>query len=214
MNSLQLQDQSIYKLLQPLFQSQGYELIPAKKQFRKRTGNGYRSVIFSISGKTDEQILDIHFGLRFDIIENLVQQFLDGTSQEEKDSNTVVVSLHRLKRPPLQQFIISDASGLHEACKEISEFMLDKGFRFLQTFDKLRKVDAKINRKPQAPSPYMHNQIQRCFKGIVIARLLQRNDFEMLTTIYRNYLYSQWAPAHIMDNYNRLVNYLKCFSFN
>lgn len=214
MNSLQLQDQSIYKLLQPLFQAQGYELIAAKKQFRKRTRNGFRSVIFSISGKADEQILDIYFGLRFDVIENLVQQFLCGPAQDEKESNTILVSLNRLKEPPLQRFIITDTSSLHDACKEISEFMQDKGFRFLQAFDRLRRVDAKINRRPQAPSPYMYNQIHRCFKGVVIARILQRNDFEMLTTIYRNYLYSQWAPAHVMDNFNKLVNYLKYFSFN
>ncbi len=214
MNSIRIQEQSIYKQLQPVFETHGYEALPTKNQFRKKTKKGSRSVLFSVSGEAHRQILDLHLGIRFDIIETLVQQFYSGPKLFENESNTIVASLHKLKNAPIQRFTITDNESLQRACSEISVFMKEKGFRFLSAFDRLKRADATINRNPHLPCPYLHNQINRCFKGIVFARLLHRNDFGTLNTIYRNYLYSQRAPAPIMENYNKLVNYLKCFSFN
>lgn len=214
MNYIQIQDKSIYKLLLPVFESQGYEPLPAKNQFRKRTAKGFRSVIFSVSGATNEQLLDIHFGVRFDIIENLVHQFLSEPRFLEKESNTIIASLPQLKHAPIGQFFIPDKISLERACDEIAIFMQEKGFRFLDACDSLRRIDAKINRKPHQPCLYMASHIHRCFKGIIIARLLQRNDFETLITIYKNHLCSRRASSRTIENFNRLVTYLKCFSFN
>ena len=228
MNSLESQEKTIYTYLQPFLSAQGYEAVstgaaatgistqglPAPgKEFRKATSGGFKSVLFTFSSEGDRQVLNLHLGVRFNIIESLVSQFLeeDGPVEEQ---HTLIASPHRFNHPPLPGFLLTDESSLHFACKQIGEFMQKKGFRFLNTFDNLKCVDASINRKPHLPSPYMHNQIHRCFKGIALARLLQRTNFETLCSVYRNYLLEKCGPEKVIVNYNRLVTYLKCFSFN
>lgn len=214
MNILHLQEQQLYKQLQPVFNAQGYEAIPAKKQFRKSNGSGFKNIIFSMSGDEEEQIINVHMGLRFDLVEDLVCQFLDIPASKEKESNTIIASLSRFHRLPYHRFIITDDSSLQHTCEQIAGFMQHKGFRFLNACEKLKRIDAVVNRKPALSCPYMYNQIHRCFKGITIARLLHRTDFEQLVTIYSNYLYSQWAPRHLIENFDKLANYLRHFSFN
>lgn len=214
MNILHLQEQQLYKQLQPVFNTEGYVAIPDKKQFRKPGRSGFKNIIFSMSGDEEEQIINVHIGLRFDLVEELVCQFLNIPESVEKESNTVIASLSRFHRLPYHRFIVTDDSSLQQTCEQIERFMKHKGFRFLNAFEKLKRIDAVVNRKPALSCPYMYNQIHRCFKGITIARLLHRTDFEQLVTIYSNYLYSQWAPRHLIENFEKLVNYLRHFSLN
>lgn len=197
----------------PFFSEQGYEVISSGKEFRRITPNGFRSTLFSLSKTEDQQLLDIHLGIRFDIIENLVTQFLKEANLPTED-HTILASPHRFNRPPLQRFLLTDEPSLQLACTQIKDFMQKKGFRFLNTFHKLKRIDAVLNRKPQRISPYVHSQIHRCFVGITLARLLQRTDFELLCVIYGNYLYSQRVSEKVMESFQKLVTYLKCFSFN
>lgn len=214
MNILQLQEKQLFKQLEPIFTDQGYFALPSKNGFRQATKNGSKNIIFSIRGDAAEQLINIQIGLRFDLIEELVNQFLPMPHTPAKESNTIIASLSRFHRQPYHRFIITDEKSLQESCKQIKRFMLHKGFRFLNSYDKLKRIDAAVNRKPSLSCPYMYNQIHRCFKGITIAKLLHRNDFEKLATVYSNYLYSQWAPRQLLDDFDKLLNYLRYFSFN
>lgn len=214
MNTLPLQEQQLCTQLQPFFTAQGYQTAPAKDGFRQASKNGSKNIIFSIGGNKEEQILQVKIGLRFDIIEELVSQFLSIPEWLAKNSNTVIASLSRFHRLPYHRFVVRDESSLLESCKQIERFMQQKGFRFLNAFAKLKRLDALVNRKPQLSCPYMYNQIHRCFKGITIARLLHRNDFEKLVSIYSNYLYNQWVPKSLVHNFDKLVNFLRYCSLN
>lgn len=210
MNSLQIHEQILYQNLQPLFSENGYEACPENKLFRKATKSGSRSVLFNLKRVADGQLLEVNFGMRFEIIESLVYQFLNAP----KESNTILVDLDFIKHQTKPPFIITDEASLRSNCKRISDFMEKKGFRALQALGKLKKVDAVVNRKPHLPCLYMNNGIYRCFKGVTLARLLQRTDFNQLIAVYKNYLYQQWVPQSVVENFKRLVHYLRYFSFN
>ncbi|WP_017730164.1 hypothetical protein [Nafulsella turpanensis] len=215
MDILQRQEKRLYQQLFPLFEQQGYEAVPSKKQFRQPCKNGFRAVLFSISEDAEEKIIDVQLGIRINLVEELVLQFLGGKKELEKDSTTIITSLARLKHQSQRRLIITeDEQSLQQSCTQITAAMQEKGFKFLKNFSQLHRIDKVVNRKPSRQCPIMHNQIQRCFRGITIARMLHRNDFDKLVSIYGSYLYSQWASRQILDNYNKLVNFLKNFSFN
>jgi hypothetical protein len=214
MNILQLQEKHIYNYLQPVFFRHGYEKISDKKQFRQQNLHGFKNVQFSLSGDADGQLIKVQLGVRLNKVERLVEQFLEGTEEQPAHNQTVVASLSRFYKQEKTCYLLTDEKSLQHTCQEIAEFMQKKGFRFLESISKLRHIDALINRKPNLPSPFMYNQIHRCFKGIAIASILHRTNFEKLVSIYSNYLYSQWAPREVVDSYTRLVNYLRYFSFN
>ena len=215
MDILQLQEKRLFQQLSPLFSRYGYEALPAKKQFRQTTKNDFRSVLFSLSGDTEEKTIDVQLGIRFNLIEELVYQFLGGKKGAEKESTTIITSLARLKRQKHRRLVITeDEEDLQNTCHDIAGALQEKGFRFLNTYSQLHRIDKMVNRKPLRLCPIMYNQIHRCFKGITIARMLHRTDFEKLVSVYGNYLDSQWAARQVTDNYYKLVNFLRHFSFN
>ena len=215
MDILQLQEKRLFQQLSPLFSRYGYEALPAKKQFRQTTRSGFRSVLFSLNGDAEEKTLEVQLGIHFNLIEELVYQFLGGRKGAEKESTTVIISLARLKHQKQRRLVITeDEENLQNTCQHIAGALQEKGFRFLNTYSKLHRIDKMVNRKPSRHCPLMYNQIHRCFKGITIARLLHRTDFEKLVILYGNYLYSQLASRQVTENYYKLVNFLKHFSFN
>ena len=126
----------------------------------------------------------------------------------------MVASVSRFYPHTEDHHLFTDEKSLRKSCQEIASFMKLKGFRFLESMSRLRRIDALLNRQPETPSPYMHNQIHRCFKGIATASILHRTDFDKLVTIYSDHLYRQCAPREVVNNFRRLVNYLRYFSFN
>lgn len=234
MNSLELQEKTIYTHLMPFLSEQGFQMVNPQpgigggerwgiavhgiaapgKEFRKSTPGGFKSVMFSFGSNEGEQVLNVHLGLRFNIVESLVSQFLREDGDHPEGQHTIVASLHRFNHPPLPKLVLTDESSLQLACKQIREFMQKKGFRFLNTFDKLKRIDACLNREPFLPSPYIQNQIHRCFKAIIMARLLQRTNFEALCAVYQNSLQNQKTSEKVLENYQKLVTYLRYFSFN
>lgn len=214
MDILQLQEKHIYQHLQPIFHSHGFEKLPDKQQFRKQNSQGFTSVQLSLKGSPEGQLIKLQLGLRKNKIEDLVQQFLAGPETKACDNQTMVASVSRFYPHAEDHHLFTDEKSLRQSCREITSFMKLKGFRFLESTSRLRRIDALLNRQPEAPSPYMHNQIHRCFKGIATASILHRTDFNKLVTIYSDYLNRQCAPREVINNFKKLVNYLRYFSFN
>ncbi len=214
MNILQLQEKHIYRYLQPVFARQGYKELHQKKQFRQQGSKGFKSFRLSLSEGSEGQLVKIQLGIRLNKVERLVEQFIDGPEELPADNQTVLASVSRFYKVEKTDYLFTNESRLQHTCQEIAQFMHRKGFHFLEAISKLRNLDALINRKPKRLSPYMNNQVHRCFKGIAIASILHRTDFEKLVTVYSNYLNSQLEPREVADNFSRLVNYLRYFSFN
>jgi hypothetical protein len=215
MNEIRLQEKHIYQQLQPLFSDHGYELMPLSKQFRKPSRNGFRAALISVSGDRYEQIIDLSLSIRMDVVEELVYQFLSGPPRfSMQDSTTIVASYGRLNQDPYKRFVVKDEDDLQGVCERIGTYMEKKGFRFLERFDQLKKIDALINRRPDQPCPYLYNQVHRCYKGIIIAKLTCRTDYNQLVKTYLAYLQNQWAPRSVIINFKKLVKFLKYFSMN
>lgn len=214
MNEIQLQEHQLYTRLSPLFLKQGYELQPHKKQFSMQTRNGFRSAMISINGSRSEQAIDLTLGIRLDLVEDLVGQFMEGLYSFSKESPTLIASYGRLTSKPTRRFLVQEEGDLNEVSQRIEQFMLGKGFRFLERFDTLKRLDKVINRKPEQPCPFLYNQVSRCFKGITIAKMMHRTDFNQLVKIYLNYLHNQWAPRSVIANYKKLVKFLRFYSMN
>lgn len=214
MNEIQLQEKHIYHTLTPLFREQGYELLSSKNQFRLPTRNGYRAALITVNGNREEQIIELNLSIRLDVVEELVNQFISGIASGYNESATIIASYSRLTQQPYKRFLVKNEAGLALACKQIDTFMRNKGFGFLEKFDRLRKIDPVINRKPEQPCPLLLDQINRCFKGITIAKLTHRNDFNPLVKIYLNYLSKQWTQPGVVANFKKLVRYLRFFSIN
>jgi len=202
-----------YQQLEEFFQSYDFNLHLEYKQFRKATQNGFQNVIFSISETQKELWIEVNFGIRYEFIEQLVQQFLNNTRGKRASANTLVISFGKFQNLKYFRFKITEEDELYQVLEEIKNFFKNRGFKFLEEAACLQKIDDLLNDMPTKPCRYLYNQVHRCFKGIIAAKLTDNHSFTTITNIYRHFLLKNASDEELL-NYERLVSFLHFYSPN
>ncbi len=214
--SLKTTEAKLYYALYDFFEAEGFRLLMDKKQFRKNTPAGFTNVIFSVSEyeKENDAWVEVHIGCRNDQIEQITQQFLNPSlSDFRADVNTLIISTGKYNDVKYFRYKIQNDEDLTDACESIKEFMTFSGFGFLKSVTRLADIDRILNVQPHKPSKYLYNQVHRCYKGIVAAKLNNSPQFDRLIDIYRSYL-SKFANEIECSNFERLVLYLMYYGNN
>lgn len=202
-----------YQQLEEFFQGHDFNLNLDNKQFRKATQNGFQNVIFSISETQKEFWIEVNFGIRYEFIEQLAQQFLNNTRGNRSSANTLVISFGKFQNLKYFRFKVTDEDELYKILEEIKSFFKHRGFRFLEEAACLVKIDDLINDMPTKPCRYLYNQIHRCFKGVIAAKLTDNHSFTTITNIYRHFLLKNGSDEELL-NYERLVSFLHFYNPN
>lgn len=206
--------QRIIAGLQPLLQMKGFVYVGQWDQFRKPTPSGFQSVILSLANYPDASLLEIHLGVRQDAVENLAYPFTNGLMGFQTNSMTLVTPLAKLHGHAFQRFEISVSTDLATILSQISDQLEKGGFSYLDKYSRLEEMCHLFNKHPNHPLPLVHNQINRCLRGMVLAKISQKNGFETLTQIYRDRLVSMRVPQDTLDKFDRLRTYLRTYSSN
>jgi hypothetical protein len=200
--------------LAPALQADGYQWLPAKRQFRAKTDHGFRNLILSVAPYQDATLIEGHLGLRLDPIEDIVKRFTRTLPGFYPDAHSILVSEGKLIAQPYLRHHASDSDELDRVIGHLLDFWQKQGHPFLAKHDSLAAVDQLLNQHPMRPSPYLPNQAHRCLKGIVAARLVQRPDFEALAEQHEAALAQTPTGSLLMAGYRRLVGYLRQISLN
>jgi len=200
--------------LKPALLADGYRWLPAKHQFRANTDHGFRNLILSVAPYDDVVLIESHLGLRLDPVEDIVKRFTRTLPGFYPDAHTILISEGKLTGHPYLRHRAASSDDLDLVIGHLLEFWQQKGRPFLAAHDSLASVDSLLNQHPGQPSPYLPNQAHRCLKGIVVARLIQRPDFETLAQQHEAALAQTPTGSLLMAGYRRLVGYLRQMSFN
>jgi hypothetical protein len=193
--------------LEPYLREQAFVLMPELKQFRKTTDVGFQNLILSFSGR-NETFLEVNIGVRHHAVEELAQQFLDNLPEFRKEANTLVVSIGKLSDTKYFRYKISCQDDIYNSAQQIMDFMNERGFRFLNESCSLASLNKIFNDKPHLPVKYLYNQIHRCFKAIIVARMCHHPQFMDLVENYFVTLHKLGASERSLMEYDRLANYL------
>ena len=210
----------LYAKMSGFFARYGFVPIPEKKQFRKGTETGFQNVIFSVTKYDAETWIEVNFGLRHELIEQVAQQFLGNLDDFRLDANTLVISIGKFNDANYFRYKIlhgdqpAGQSDLDDACQEIQAFLIERGFDFLNRSDGLAALHYLLNAEPTKPCKFLYNQVHRGFKGLIAARLTNSDEFRGLADLYRNQLVRLGASFHELHQYERLLSYLLYHSVN
>lgn len=204
-----------FQQLEAFFKEYSFGLLIEQKQFRKATQNGFQNVIFSITEAQKEYWIEVNFGIRDEFIEQLAQQFLHtfNVRSNRSSANTLVISFGKFQNLKYFRFRITDDESLHITLEEIRQFFKQWGFNFLEEAASLHKIDDLLNDMPAKPCRYLYNQIHRCFKGVIAAKLTDNNSFTTITNIYRNFLLKNANDEELL-NFERLISFLHFYNPN
>lgn len=200
--------------LQPFFKPQGYLYLPGKKQFRRSDEQGFQNLILSVAPYDDAVLLEFHFGLRLHAVENIVQRFTRTLPGFYPDAHTCILSEGRLTGRPYLRHTCRHTEDLDKALHHLRMLWTHRAEPYLDEHYSLEGVDLLLNARPDLPSIYLPNPAHRYLKGLVVARLLQREDFESLARTYAEGLRQTPTGDLLSEDYQRLWGYLRQMSFN
>ncbi len=207
-------ENALYRKLGTFFTSHGYQLFSEKKQFRKITSSGFQNVIFTSSTYDEETWLEVNIGCRNNRIEQIAQQFLGNTRDFWGDSNTLVISIGKFNNAKYFRYKIMTEPDLDDTCEEIKHFLSTQGFPFLEKNASLEAIHHLLNDKPLVACKYLYNQMHRCYKGMIAAKLIDSHQFLDIAEKHHKYMVSNGATDDDFVVYERLMSVLLYVSAN
>lgn len=204
-----------HELMQPLFQEKGFHFVPQFKQYRKLMPIGFQCVIFSFSHYPEGSLVEVHLGIRVDMVEQLAFPYTNGLPGFKEDSLTLVTPLARLFGMPFERFDLINRQDLIQTSRKVTYQLAEKGWQFLNGNTRLTHLDQLFNHQPEEELSLVHNQANRCLRGMTIARLNQDPNFQSLAQIYRQQLQQMpTATDHTRHGFDRLFHFLLAYSPN
>lgn len=198
--------------LSPFFKNKEYQWLQHLQQFRKLRKNGFHNILINVKGYPG--LIDVKLGVRLDVVEQLAYQFTTGLSGYQAHSNTLMVKMGELIGQPHLRFEVKHEEDIQEAALQIIGFMQTRGFAFLEDHSEVNCLDKLFNEHPDQKLKYGHNEFNRCLRGVVLARLAGRKDFQELAITYRHSLQKRNTAPQLMEKYDKLSEFLKYFSLN
>ena len=204
---------SLIKSLAQYTRPYDYELFAAQHQLRQTTHQGFFNIIVA-AGSTFPTLAELHFGIRIDLVEQLVYQFTTGLAGYGPHSTTLIASSGRIVGQPYLRYPIDQVADVETVAQQMKDFMWAEGFPFLQRYGGSEALDGLYNDNPTQKSSLLTNELNRSLRGIVLARLTHRSDWRYLVDTYRTLLTQRGTPESLIERYDQLANYLQTFSVN
>jgi len=209
-----LTENTIWQTFTDFLQGFGYTAMPDRKQFRKPFSGGFKAVMLAVTPYDDDYVFEVTLGTRVDLVEDLVYQFTNGLKGYTPDSNTFAASTGRLSGKRYLRYTVSTTDKFQQVFEDISQQFTSRWFSFLDRAVKVDYLDELYNDRPLEENTLVYNQINRCFRGIVLAFLAHNKNYHHINTAYLGYLRQINAPYMIIENYKKLIAFLNVYSMN
>ncbi|MEM6966532.1 MAG: hypothetical protein AAF573_17340 [Bacteroidota bacterium] len=206
--------QWLYEAIAAYCEPKGFELVSSKNQFRKKTPLGFQTIILSLGVLPKSTLFEVHLGIRNDAIEKLAFQFTNSLALFQRDSMTLVSSIARLQNIPYQRFEIVKATDVDPAIENVITYMEQEGLGWLEKYQSLQTIHEALNSLPLSKTKLMSNQIYRCFRGLVAAKLTNQPNYAEIEKAYDAFLIDLYIPEYQLATFEKLKNYLRNFSAN
>lgn len=207
-------EQWIRTSLAPQLEPKGYHWLGRLHQFRREHDDGFTCLILSCSPYEDTCLVEAHVGLRIHEVEEMVFSFTNGVPGFRPDSMTLVTPLARLYQESYQRYEVDGPASAATVAQTLLAQMTERGFPFLGKYRDVPMLNGLYNDTPSEPVPALHNQINRCFRGLVLAKLVQRPHLGELAAMYEQVLERHHAPAQRIQQFQRLTEYLQGYHPN
>ncbi len=204
----------LLRMCEEFFNAHSYKLILEKKQFRRITVAGFHSIIFNANAIANEWWIEVHLGVRSQLIEELAQQFLELPLDYRSEATTWITSIGKLSGEPYFRYKVKTENDLKEMVQSVQDFMLQKGFPFIAKHTHVSSISQLLNDFPTKNCPYIYNQIHRCFKGLIAAHYTHKElNLPYLEDTYRAFIVKNGLPKDQLA-FEKLCSFLPVYQLN
>ncbi len=197
--------------LYPYFEHKKYHQADNELHFYRNTSFGRSQIIVNALPYDDEIFVELHLGLRHHIVEKMLSDILGRSDYYSETSLTFITNALNLSNSELHQKRISCKSKdeLLKAGDFFIDFMDRRGFDFLDHYKTLKNIDSLMNDKPVYSAKLVNHSYHRCFRAMVTAKVLNRNDYTKLYLMHQQYLAQRGFNGEILHKFNATFARLK-----
>ncbi|NVK27021.1 MAG: hypothetical protein HWE14_03195 [Flavobacteriia bacterium] len=203
-----------YRGLIPSFERFGYIWHSPTQQFRSEFEGGFKNISIQPITSSKGISFNVQFGTRLHVVERTALMFLPTTVDYYNESNTAIIQLNEFLEEDEQSLLITSQKELLEMSVRILGFFQDRGFDHLEMLSDSQRLENLFNKHPNLPVKINTNQTYRCFRGIILARMLNNPRWNDVHKAYLHYLEANKVPQVQFESYMRLVEFLNSFGLN
>lgn len=203
-----------FQILEDFFSQNGYHFLQIGNQFRKETKGGWQNVILGFGHYEDCTYVEVSFGSRLNIVEQLIAPYSHGLWGYQAESNTTITNLAKFQKEAHLRFEIRDEADLFRMAAHLRDFFRKEGFAFLDSLSNIGELDKLFNQDPTNACLVSFNHQLRSFRALAIASLNQNPNWEELAEYYRGLLDKYSSPRVVIDRFNDFSHYLATTALN
>lgn len=158
--------------------------------------------------------VEVSFGSRLNIVEQLIAPYSHGLRGYQAESNTTITNLAKFQKEAHLRFEIRDEADLFRMAAHLRDFFRKEGFAFLDSLSNIGELDKLFNQDPTGACLVSFNHQLRSFRALAIASLNQNPNWEELAEYYRGLLDKYSSPRVVIDRFNDFSRYLATTALN
>jgi len=182
----------------------GFKLNKSLPGFRKKTIFFWQD--FHLVFLVRDEGWEIKQGLlvRFNIVEDIYHQISGFEKKYQTGTPTIGVPVEELKKD-WEDLDLYEESQIDYIEKKIFDLFISIAIPFYDKYNDIKAVDKSLNEAPEETS--LTGSISKGTTSLIIAKLLDREDFARLEQIYQTY-YENFANGFYLLRYLKLKDYL------
>jgi hypothetical protein len=200
--------------LHPYFEHKSYVGDHPSFDFLRSTRFGHSGIVCATQEYEDGIYFQFFLGIRHDIIEKQLPSILGRHEYFNTISNTLMVNSTFIDHSmPNRSFCTSRQEVINLGNRFI-DFMDRNGFSFLDHYKSLAKLNQLLNQKTSSSSAWTNHNYQRCFRGMLIAKILNDPNYDRYFLMHQQYLAERGFGGQILSRFNTTFARLQKISLN
>ncbi len=177
---------NLFDSLRPLLGSEGFMIQPRRDRFLRAHGGVVDIYQLVCLNAKPGLLIQPSVGLRFDLVERIFHVTSGFEKKYQDGTNTIGSTIGRLQGSTNEscQFPLVASTDLDSVVAEVSYTFTNFALPYYDRYATLAAIDAELNEDPNQPTPNRPSGWLRCSSGIIVARLVGRNDYDSLKSIY------------------------------
>lgn len=186
----------------------GYKLDPKSFHYSKSFSQGKKIVFFHHAHLDDLSYIEYHLGVRFDIVENIVHQFLPSLGDYKDRSITLVETLDGINSKMPRRTVVNNDHEISSIIDTSENFLVEEGFKWLETYSSGKNLERFFNEGLEK-NLLTQNFTYRSARGVTLCKLYNPDQFDEVKTKYLNLLEEMQVTPFTLACFLNLLNYLK-----
>lgn len=153
--------------------------------------------------KHDRLALEPCVGIRSDEVEAVFHRWSGFSTKDATNTATIGGMFETLFERQFSVEIHSDRD-VHSAAQVLEEWYIDWAVPYFTTFNSVPRIDAILNEEPWQFCKHIANDHFRACKGLIVAKLCGRENFEALFAIYDERM-KRWGERIYLENWLPLI---------